>query len=103
MATEVDPYQPSAGYYYDRDGSLKLKVKPRQAEVYVDGGVRSGLDVLVAASLGADAVFVGRPQTTVFQSLPHDSHQARSPHRLPQSRWLFGRSFNFASLRSSTS
>lgn len=31
------------------------------AQVYVDGGVRSGLDVLVAAALGADAVFVGRP------------------------------------------
>jgi 4-hydroxymandelate oxidase len=31
------------------------------AEVYVDGGVRSGLDVMVAAALGADAVFVGRP------------------------------------------
>jgi 4-hydroxymandelate oxidase len=30
-------------------------------EVYVDGGVRSGLDVLVALSLGADAAFVGRP------------------------------------------
>lgn len=32
-----------------------------RAQVYADGGVRSGLDVLVAASLGADAVFVGRP------------------------------------------
>ena len=32
-----------------------------EAEVYVDGGVRSGLDVLVATALGADAVFVGRP------------------------------------------
>lgn len=31
------------------------------AQVYVDGGVRSGLDVLVAGALGADAVFVGRP------------------------------------------
>jgi 4-hydroxymandelate oxidase len=31
------------------------------AEVYVDGGIRSGLDVLLASSLGADAVFVGRP------------------------------------------
>jgi 4-hydroxymandelate oxidase len=31
------------------------------AQVYVDGGVRSGLDVLVASALGADAVFVGRP------------------------------------------
>ena len=30
------------------------------AEVYVDGGVRSGLDVLAALSLGADAVFLGR-------------------------------------------
>jgi 4-hydroxymandelate oxidase len=28
--------------------------------VYVDGGVRSGLDVLAALSLGADAVFLGR-------------------------------------------
>jgi 4-hydroxymandelate oxidase len=31
------------------------------AQVYVDGGIRSGLDVLVASALGADAVFVGRP------------------------------------------
>jgi 4-hydroxymandelate oxidase len=31
------------------------------AEVYVDGGVRSGLHALVACALGADAVFVGRP------------------------------------------
>ena len=32
-----------------------------QAEVYVDGGVRSGLDVLAALALGATAAFVGRP------------------------------------------
>jgi 4-hydroxymandelate oxidase len=32
-----------------------------QAEVYVDGGVRRGTDVLVALALGARAVFVGRP------------------------------------------
>ncbi|MDN4175560.1 alpha-hydroxy acid oxidase [Nocardioides sp. SOB77] len=31
------------------------------AQVYVDGGVRSGLDVLTALALGADAVFLGRP------------------------------------------
>jgi 4-hydroxymandelate oxidase len=31
------------------------------AEVYVDGGVRRGTDVLKALALGARAVFVGRP------------------------------------------
>jgi len=31
------------------------------AEVYVDGGIRSGLDVLAALALGARAAFVGRP------------------------------------------
>lgn len=35
-------------------------VGPR-AEVYVDGGVRSGLDVVTALGLGAGCVFVGRP------------------------------------------
>nr|MBA2299901.1 alpha-hydroxy-acid oxidizing protein [Chloroflexota bacterium] len=30
-------------------------------EVYLDGGVRSGGDVLVALALGARAVLVGRP------------------------------------------
>jgi 4-hydroxymandelate oxidase len=31
------------------------------AEVYVDGGLRSGLHVLIAVALGADAAFMGRP------------------------------------------
>jgi 4-hydroxymandelate oxidase len=31
------------------------------AEVYLDGGVRRGLDVVTALALGARAVFVGRP------------------------------------------
>ena len=31
------------------------------AEVYVDGGVRRGVHALVAGSLGADCVFLGRP------------------------------------------
>jgi 4-hydroxymandelate oxidase len=32
-----------------------------RAEVYVDGGVRRGTDVVVALALGATAVFAGRP------------------------------------------
>ncbi|AKV03392.1 L-lactate dehydrogenase [Labilithrix luteola] len=32
-----------------------------QADVYVDGGIRSGTHALVALGLGATAVFVGRP------------------------------------------
>ena len=31
------------------------------AEVYLDGGVRTGVDVLIALALGATAVFIGRP------------------------------------------
>ena len=32
-----------------------------RAEVYLDGGVRRGVDVLKALALGTRAVFVGRP------------------------------------------
>lgn len=32
-----------------------------QGEVYLDGGVREGTDILIAIALGATAVFVGRP------------------------------------------
>jgi len=32
-----------------------------QCEVYLDGGVRAGTDVLKALALGATAVFLGRP------------------------------------------
>lgn len=30
-------------------------------EIYLDGGVRRGTDILKALSLGATAVFIGRP------------------------------------------
>lgn len=33
----------------------------KQPQVYVDGGLRSGLHVLVALALGATSVFIGRP------------------------------------------
>ena len=32
-----------------------------RAEIYLDGGIRHGTDVLKALALGARAVFVGRP------------------------------------------
>ena len=32
-----------------------------RVEVYMDGGVRQGTDVLKALAMGANAVFIGRP------------------------------------------
>jgi 4-hydroxymandelate oxidase len=32
-----------------------------RAEVYVDGGIRDGVSILIALALGARAVLVGRP------------------------------------------
>lgn len=39
-----DPYPPSAGYGFYADGSVKLKVTPRQAEVFVDGYYAGSVD-----------------------------------------------------------
>jgi (S)-2-hydroxy-acid oxidase len=36
-------------------------VKGRKVEIFFDGGIRRGSDVLKALALGANAVFVGRP------------------------------------------
>ncbi|KAF9897407.1 Hydroxyacid oxidase 1 [Lobosporangium transversale] len=44
-------------------------VKGRDIEVYLDGGVRKGTDVLKALALGAKAVFLGRP---ILWGLVHD-------------------------------
>lgn len=38
-----------------------LTARARRVEVWVDGGVRRGTDVIKAIALGADFVFVGRP------------------------------------------
>ena len=38
-----------------------MKAVEGQCEVYLDGGVRLGTDVLKAIALGARAVFIGRP------------------------------------------
>jgi (S)-2-hydroxy-acid oxidase len=38
-----------------------VKAVDGNIEVYIDGGIRHGTDVLKALSLGARAVFVGRP------------------------------------------
>lgn len=38
-----------------------MKVVSKRCEVYVDGGFRTGSDIVKALALGAKAVFVGRP------------------------------------------
>lgn len=51
-----------------------------RCQVFVDGGIRRGTDVLKALALGATAVFVGRP---VIWGLVHSvSCIAPEPHGL---------------------
>lgn len=45
-----------------------------RCEVFVDGGIRRGTDVLKALALGATAVFVGRP---VIWGLAHNVSRRR--------------------------
>ena len=49
-----------------------------RAEVYLDGGVRSGLDILKALSRGARAVFCGRPALWGLVHNVSDGHIDRS-------------------------
>ena len=55
-----------------------------QVEVYVDGGIRNGTDVVKAVCLGANGVLVGRPWVL---SLIHISEPTRPPDasRMPSS------------------
>jgi 4-hydroxymandelate oxidase len=55
---QLDRAVPTAVALGDVVGEL---AREPEVQVYVDGGVRSGVDALVARALGADAVFVGRP------------------------------------------
>lgn len=34
-------------------------------QIFVDGGIRSGIDIFKALALGADAVLIGRPFVTM--------------------------------------
>ena len=38
----------------------------RSTVIFVDGGIRSGVDVFRALALGADAVLIGRPFATMM-------------------------------------
>jgi 4-hydroxymandelate oxidase len=55
---QVDPAVPSAAALPE-----VVEAVGEQVEVYADGGIRSGSDVLTALALGATAVFLGRPTT----------------------------------------
>ncbi|CAM1154046.1 HAO1 (predicted) [Pycnogonum litorale] len=49
-----------------------VKAVDGRCEVYLDGGVRTGTDILKAIALGARAVFVGRP---MLWGLVHDGQE----------------------------
>ncbi|KAH8038225.1 hypothetical protein HPB51_025045 [Rhipicephalus microplus] len=70
LVDDAKPWMPanSNGTFLLRFSRLKIDVLPEivravesRCEVYVDGGVRLGTDVVKAIALGARAVFVGRP------------------------------------------
>ena len=40
---------------------LKSKKKTRNTEIFIDGGIRRGTDILIALALGARGCLIGRP------------------------------------------
>jgi 4-hydroxymandelate oxidase len=60
---QVDRAVPSAHALPEVVDAVRGEVAPdgSDVEVYVDGGIRTGTDALVALALGARAVFLGRP------------------------------------------
>ena len=54
-------FKPCLIYKIDALSEVVEAVRGRGVEVYLDGGVRTGSDVLKALARGAKAVFVGRP------------------------------------------
>lgn len=62
---QVDPAVSSAHALPEVVAAVRGESAPdgSDVEVYADGGVRTGSDVLIALALGARAVFLGRPTT----------------------------------------
>lgn len=51
-----------------------MKAVQGRCEVFMDGGVRRGTDVLKALALGAKAVFIGRPVLWGLACQVNDHH-----------------------------
>ena len=45
----------------DRSVADVMRLYAVDAEIYVDGGIRAGVDIVKALALGARAVLIGRP------------------------------------------
>ena len=55
----LDQYPPTAEVLPEIAEAVGKDIK-----IFVDGGIRSGVDILKALALGADAVLIGRPFVT---------------------------------------
>jgi 4-hydroxymandelate oxidase len=58
---QLDGALPAALALPDVAGALATGAGAETCEVYADGGIRTGEDILTALALGAGAVFLGRP------------------------------------------